>query len=310
MNKTVRTLDYNKIIKILDETEDKYVFEKVNIIPSGDDLKEKLIKYVNYNEMSRKAVLGLDIYKYSSFPEFEQSLIPCLFKLLFQETINLCFENHKFFFQKYTKKEIEQNFISTGDGGYVIFDIPIHALIFACNFALVLRTHNAFHFYPKLRKIIGGISLRFAITYDTIYYFDKSHYGRAIINNARILNKDNLNRCIIDQNTYTWFTTNIDGIENLQILNIYEIANIYDFQNSYDYSILETHTDAFFGTTASRDKGIINSDVLKIGEIVSKESNISIYNLHIQVTSRWHRNDMSKIITISLGNLNTSYLNQ
>ena len=79
MNKTVRTLDYNKIIKILDETEDKYVFEKVNIIPSGDDLKEKLIKYVNYNEMSRKAVLGLDIYKYSSFPEFEQS--PALYSL-------------------------------------------------------------------------------------------------------------------------------------------------------------------------------------------------------------------------------------
>lgn len=308
MNKTVRSLDYDKIVKLLEETEDKFVFQKVNLIPREDDLRDKLKKYVNYGKMNRKSVLGIDIYKYSSYDEFEQSLIPCLFKLLFKETINLCFRNHKFFFQKYTKQEIEESFISTGDGGFFIFDIPLHSLLFACNFAIVLRTYNSFHFYPKLRKIIGGISLRYAITYDKLYYFDSSHYGRAIINNARILSKDSLNRCLIDQNVYNWFTVNIDGLENLQILTIDQIANIYDFQGTYDYSILDDHKDSIFFETTTREKGIINSDILKIGEIQSKESNISIYNLHMQVTSIWKRGDMDKIITISLGNLNTSHL--
>jgi hypothetical protein len=49
--------------------------------------------------------------------------------------------------------------------------------------------------------------------------------------------------------------------------------------------------------------------VLKIGNIQSKETNLTIYNLHMQV-SLWLNNDdhpeQKKRITISLGNLNTS----
>ena len=308
MNKTVTTFDYEELVRILEETDDKYVFEKVNIVPKDEDLRDRLLKYAECESMNRKAVLGIDIYKYSSFKEFEQSLIPFLFKLLFRETIEMCFTNHKFFFQKYTKQEIEDSFISTGDGGFVIFDIPLHALLFACNFSIVLRTHNAYHFYPKLRNIIGGISIRYAITYDQIFYFDKSHYGTAIINNARILSRDNLNRCLIDQNVYRWFTTNVDGFENLQILTISDLANIYDFQGSYDYSILKSSPDAIFDEQPTREHGIINSDVLKIGEIHSKEAVLNIYNVHLQVTAHWQRKDMRKTITISLGNLNTSHL--
>lgn len=308
MNKTVRTLDYNQLVKILADYDEKYVFEKVNLIPKEDDLREEMMDYVRNPSMNRKSVLGIDIYKYSSYEEFEQSLVPFLFKLLFRETIDMCFKNHRFFFQKYTKKEIEDNFISTGDGGFVIFDIPIHSLLFACNFAVALRTYNSFHFYPKLRAIIGGISVRYAITYDQIFYFDNSHYGRAIINNARILSRDNLNRCLIDQNVYTWFTINIDGMENLQVLTIHDLANIYDFQGSYDYSLLKSSPDALFGEKPTREHGIINSDVLKIGEIQSKEATLKIYNLHLQVTTYWQRQDTRKTITISLGNLNTSHL--
>lgn len=308
MDKTVRTFDYQKILRILEDTEDKYVFEKVNLIPKEEDLREKLENYVNYNKMTRKAVLGIDIYKYSSYDQFEQTLVPFLFKLLFIETIDMCFANHAFFFQKYTKSEIEENYISTGDGGFMIFDTPLHALIFACNFAVVLRLYNSYHLFPKLRKIIGGASLRYAITYDTIYYFENSHYGRAIINNARILSKDTLNRCIIDQNVYDWFTLNIDGLENLQILTIDEMANIYDLQGTYDYDILKEYPDAIFSKTTTRDLGIINSDVLKIGEIKSKESTLSVYNIHVQVVSKVERSDITRTITISLGNLNTSHL--
>ncbi|MDA3883373.1 MAG: hypothetical protein PF481_08800 [Bacteroidales bacterium] len=308
MDKIVRTFDYKKLLRILEDTEDRYVYEKVNLIPKEEDLLEKLTSYVNYNTMTRKSVLGIDIYKYSSYEQFEQTLVPFLFKILFVETIEMCFRNHAFFFQKYTKTEIEEHYISTGDGGFMIFDTPLHSLIFACNFAIVLRTYNSFHFYPKLRKIIGGASLRYAITYDTLYYFDTSHYGRAIINNARILSKDNLNRCIIDQNVYDWFTLNIDGLENLQVLTIDEMANIYDLQGSYDYEILKESPDAIFGKKASRDYGILNSDVLKIGEIRSKESTLSVYNIHLQVAIKVERTSVKRMITISLGNLNTSHL--
>ena len=103
MNKTVHTLDFEKILRILKETEDKYVFEKVNLIPKEDDLLDKLQRYVNYGQVNRKAVLGIDIYKYSSYEEFAQTLVPCMFKLLFRETIDMCFKNHAFLFQKYTK---------------------------------------------------------------------------------------------------------------------------------------------------------------------------------------------------------------
>ena len=112
MNKTVHTLDFDKILRILKETEDKYVFEKVNLMPKENDLQEKLQNYVNYGQVNRKAVLGIDIYKYSSYEEFAQTLVPCMFKLLFRETIDMCFKKHAFLFQKYTKSEFEENFIS------------------------------------------------------------------------------------------------------------------------------------------------------------------------------------------------------
>ncbi|MCL2327567.1 MAG: hypothetical protein FWC39_03520 [Bacteroidetes bacterium] len=308
MNKTTRLLDYEQITRLLEDFDEKYVFEKVNLIPKEYDLKQRLTQYVDIENINRKSVLGIDIYKYSSYEKFEQSLVPFMFKILFNETIDMCFKNHAFLFQKYTKNEIEENFISTGDGGFVIFDIPLHALLFACNFAIVLRAYNSYHFFPKLRKIVGGASLRYAITYDSLYYFDKSHYGSAVINNARILTKDTLNRCIIDQNVYDWFTLNIDGLENLQLITIDDVANIYDIQGSYDFTILEHNPDAIFAKHSTREFGVINSDVLKIGEIKSKESELIVYNVHIQIASRWQRAESQRMITVSLGNLNTSHL--
>ena len=122
------------------------------------------------------------------------------------------------------------------------------------------------------------------------------------------MSKDTLNRCIIDQNVYDWFTLNIDGMENLQLITIDDIANIYEIQGSYDTQVLDEHEDAIFGHNVSRTTGIINSDVLKIGEIHSKETSLSVYNIHLQIVSRWKRSDTERTITVSLGNLNTSSL--
>ncbi len=308
MKKSVKILNPDCIKSIIQKTDKRVIFEKTNIIPDHRDLYKELKKYVGYEKIGRKSVLGIDMYQYSSYGEFEQTLIPFLFKTILNTTIALCQSNHKFIFQKHTAERIKKSFISTGDGGFLIFDNPLHSLIFACNFAIILRAFNSYHYYPKLRKIIGGVNMRYAITYDKIYSFDNNFYGRAIINNARILMKDNLNRCLLDEHVHTWFTTNLDGIENLQIITIEDISNIYEFSKNYDRKFLES-SDEIFGDEPTRKYGIINSDILKVGIIKSKETIISVYNLHLQVTITLYNDDdpdQKRMITVSLGNLNTS----
>ena len=305
---TLKQLEHAEIKAILNEMDKRVVFDKTNIIPDHRKLYAKLKEYIHYERISRKSVLGIDMFQYSSYGEFEQTLIPFLFKTMFDSTIKLCLENHRFIFQRYDAERIERNFISTGDGGFVLFDNPLQSLLFACNFAVVLRAYNAYHYFPRLRRIIGGINMRYAITYDKVYTFNKNYYGRGIINNARILIKDDLNRCLIDEHVHSWFTTNIDGVENLQIVTIDDIANIFEFSKDYDRKYLESG-DELFENEPSRKYGIINSDILKIGNIQSKETSISVYNLHLQVTIRLVNDDdrnQTRLITVSLGNLNTT----
>jgi len=308
MYQPIKSLSHDEIQNILSDHDQRIVFDKTNIIPNDSDLRELLNSFVDYREINLRSVLGIDIYQYSSYGEFEQTLIPFMFKTLFSATIKMCLENHRFIFQEYDEARIERNFISTGDGGFLIFSTPLHALLFASNFAIVLRIYNAYHFFPKLRSIIGGISIRYALTYDKIYSFENNFYGRAIINCARILQSDSLNRCLMDENVHRWFTLNMEGLENLQVITIEEIANISYFQD-FDSTLVASHQDKIFGMDASRREGIINSDILKIGKIMSKETELNIYNLHLQVSLRLTNDDnptQTKLVTVSLGNLNTS----
>ncbi|MFP4471847.1 MAG: hypothetical protein ACLFPE_14280 [Bacteroidales bacterium] len=310
MSVPIKELNYDEIKNILQEKDHRVIFRKTNIIPDDEDLYEDLKAYINNDNIPHKSVLGLDIYQYSTgYGELEQALIPFLFRRFMETTIRQCFTNHKYIFQKYTPQRIRDHFISTGDGGFFIFDTPLHSLVFAMNFAIVLRVFNAFHFYPKLRRIIGSINLRYAITYDNIYKFGNNFFGRAIINNARILQRDNLNRCLIDQNVNKWFLVNIGGLENLQVITMTEISNIQDFLDDYDCSILDENPDEIFGIIEKRTYGIINSDILKIGKIQSKSTELNIYLLHLQVSLKLVNDDdpeQTKVFTISLGNLNTA----
>ncbi len=310
MASIIKDLEHSEIREILAKHDQRVVFEKTNIIPHEGELLRSLKEYVEIRKISNQSVLGLDIYQYSSYCEFEQTLIPFLFKKIFHTAIKLCIENHPFIFQKYTREIIEKHFISTGDGGFVIFETPLHSLLFACNFAVVLRIYNAFHFYPRLRKIIGGISVRYAITYDKIYKYANNFYGRGIVNNARMIASDSLNRCLIGENVHSWFTTSIEGIENLQVITIDDIANIWEFnQSDYDRSLLQRTKDKLFGKESSRRQGIINADVLKIGNIKTKQTELNVYNLHLQVSLKLTNDDdpsQEKMVTVSLGNLNTS----
>lgn len=308
MEKKIKKLSQEEILDVLRQFDTESTFEKVNIIPDSEDLYEAIASYINLKSFTRRSVLGIDIYRYGLYKHLEQVLIPPLFKILFEKAIRLCLENNQFIFQRYTRERIEKSFISTGDGGFVIFDTPLHALFFAINFEMVVRAYNAYHVFPKLRNIIGSISLRYAVTYDTIFLFDNNYYGSAIINNARILDKDTLNRCLIDQQCYDWFLVNTDGLENLQVYTIENIANIYEFLD-YDRGYIHTGVNEILNLESTRYSGVINSDILKVGQIQSKESQINIYNLHLQVTMSIfadNKRDTRRVMTVSLGNLNTS----
>lgn len=301
-------MQFDQILELLRKVDTESTYEKVTKVPQSDDLYRELEAYVNLKEFRRFSVLGIDIYRYGLYKHLEQTMIPALFKVLFDKAIRLCLENNQFVFQNYTKERIEKSFISTGDGGFLIFENPLHSLFFAINFEMMVRAFNSYHHFPKLRKILGSISLRYAITYDTIFYFENNYYGSAIINNARILEKDSLNRCLLDQRTYEWFLTNMDGIENLQTYTIYDIANIFEFTN-YDKKFIKEGVNDIINTRLSRYTGIINSDILRIGQFQSKETVMNIFNLHLQITtyaSADNKQDTKRRITVSLGNLNTS----
>ena len=105
----------------------------------------------------QKAVLGFDVYRYSKYPIVEQTLIPHIFKLLYEVTINSCLRHEKFIFQKYTKEDFEKQFIDAGDGGFQIFNIPIESLVFAVYFQANIQRFNSGFFkkWEKLKMLIG-----------------------------------------------------------------------------------------------------------------------------------------------------------
>ena len=305
--KDIQKFDFDDIKDLLDKLDSKPLYKEKARIPEENKLPESLKKAIHFGDFTKKTVLGIDIYQYSQFRSMEQSLVPFLFKLIYDEAVNLCLEKASFIFQKYEKQDFKSQFIDSGDGGFQLFQTPLHAVIFAIHFELFVRYYNAYQFFPKLRKLVGPLNLRYALTHDQVFEFEKNFYGPCIINNNRILSKDELNRFLIDENTYNWFMVNMSGLENLQILSIEEILRINGFEN---YNTQENMESIFpLKTDHQTKQSIVSADVQKIGKIVVKSTSLSIYNLHIQflggITVK-EDPERKSVITLSLGNLNTS----
>lgn len=277
------------------------------------DPESKLAEILDEDERSTfhlgfikyKSVLGIDIYKYSDYPESIQVYVPVLFNSLYKVTVLNCINEDKYFFQKYgdTLEEFKEKFISTGDGGFQIFDDPMQSLIFAAYFQLNVTRFNSGSLTTNLNinlfNIVGRIELRYATTFDKIYSYDKNFFGPAIINNVRILSKDSLNRLLIDFPTLKWFNLNINAIENLLLLNKGDFSNIPYFK---DYN---SKIKSLLFEKGNGDK-IKTVDVLKIGAIKSKNSLLEIYNLKIQVHINIPTRKKSFAgFLVTVGNLNT-----
>ncbi|GHV84294.1 hypothetical protein AGMMS50212_16340 [Spirochaetia bacterium] len=134
-------------------------------------IKEFSNKYFNVN-VENKSILGFDIYKYSDYDLEKQNLIPFIFDLLLDDTIDTVIKKEKTLFEHFVRKA---NFISTGDGGFLVFDTPIHALIFNFYFYSALHLFITGHFYPKLSKFIDTLLIRTTITYDKLYNYENNY---------------------------------------------------------------------------------------------------------------------------------------
>lgn len=250
--------------------------------------------------MSIKSILGIDIYKYSQYEQVPQILVPVLFDHLYRSTCYLVATYESFFFSHASIKEFQKDFISTGDGGYQIFDNPIQALIFAIYFQVntkrYLAGQNTVPFASELFKMVKSLDLRYVITHGDIYKYHNIFYGESIINNARILSKDNLNRLLIDQSSVNWFIQNINSVENLLDIKKDDLLKIPIFKEN------------------SADKGsylfelggkIVSVDILKIGNVLVKSKLLNIYNLHVQAITQLEAKSPYNKYVITLGNLNT-----
>ena len=261
-------------------------------LPDGDIDKRLLVFSENYIKQEPKAILGLDIYKYSDFDEGRQPLIPFLFDLLLDGGFTYTLRAESTLFNNFV---IRDNFIPTGDGGFIIFPSPIHALAFNLYFFAALHIYNSGHFLPKLSQYIGDINIRIAITFDTIFQYENNWYGKGIIKNARILSKDKLNRFIVDKETYNYFMRNfINGIEILSIIDKNIFMRVMNLSESF-YSVL------FDG----RYKNILkNIHVQKIEDTLAKSTKLTIYNVEIQFDAITTLDGQKTSYIFTLGNSN------
>ena len=254
-------------------------------------------------------VLGIDIYRYSQYQADAQPFVPFAFREIYNKTMELVYENHEYIFQSTPEDQLRAKFVSTGDGGFQAFDTPLHAIVFAVVFEAVLRTYNSSHMYIKLARLTGEISLRYALTLDNLYGCGGATYGTAIINNARILSKDRLNRLLIDRNTYDWFLGATMGVENLQTIGLEQVRQIREF-SGYDWAKAENgHNALIFRKPGAQREGIKAVDLQRIGTITEKNTALEVFNLHIQVVieySDFFHQEM--MFTVSLGNLHSGGL--
>ncbi len=273
-----------------------------------------LEEHFRIKNITRKTVVGFDIYQYSKYKPVQQILIPFIFNYIYIQTIINCQKKDPYIFQFYTDDTFKNQFINTGDGGFQILDTPIHGISFLINFTKLLRDFNSYRIYPKLRGIIGNIDIRYALTHDHVYFIkylnSKSNlYGSGIINNARIMSKDKLNRLLIDNQTYDWFMSRIGGIENLQTICLDQIKNILEFKKDQYREDLIDRNNFSFEKVKYPTHGISTSDALKLDNIIAKDENFTVYNFHFKFIGNYETTIYSSNYAISIGNLNPGGIN-
>jgi len=309
MLKKAKQFSYNKLHEILDRCDTKDKLDGPGCVPESTEVKDALAEVVDAKSFGNQAVLGIDVYRYSQLGLLPQSVVPFVLRLLYSEVYRNSRSSCNYLFHD-SDDELREHFIDTGDGGFQLLETPVQALVFALEFETMLRLFNSFRLYPGLRSMFDtDITVRYAITYDKIVAFDDNYYGPGIINNSRIIGRDTLNRCLIDQGTFDWFTRNTGGVDNLGTIGLQDLRRLPDFEG-YDTALAAQDTRVF-----PKEAGLQivtpwkDIDVLKIGEISARDKKLQVYSLHVHYVSEMMEEKdhaKSQIFTVTLGNLNTA----
>ena len=273
-----------------------------------DELVDELDRYFESRE-SRRAVLGIDIYQYSNYDSRRQRLIPVVFKLLYDLAVRDVRRREPGLF---AQEQLSEAFISTGDGGFQTLSTPLHAVVLCVWFQAALNSFNTGINFPRLRRFVGPLTLRYALTYDMIVRFTDNYYGPAIINNARIMSRDTLNRFLLDEASVNWFLDRIGGIENLSILRNEDLLRIPELE--LDPTNVSTATRAFRDRTdedlRSGATGFRTVMLQKIGTIAVKKTVLDVYSCYFQLGSSWTdpTGQVTRRLLVTVGNLNASGL--
>lgn len=304
----VKNYSYKTLSSFLNKYDKKFAFDLISQEPTDDEFKSfkiQLNKELAEPKETTKAVLGIDIYKYSKYNYNQQKLIPFIFSSLRKRATQLFFDRETFFSSHYDRdedkknNELEKDMINTGDGGYLFFKNPIDAIVFLSKFNALLHLFNSYHLYPNLRKYLDPLTVRYTITYDRLYKIDSKYYGPAIIKNARIISKDKLNRFLIDDKTYEWFLLNTNGIENLPNLRMEQMGHLIDSDSKNN----EALKSVYFCSDKERSH-FQNIFCQKLEKISVKDDDFEIYNLMIQIFVKIIHDEKSVPFITSIGNMN------
>ena len=172
------------------------------------------------NSGEKYAVFGVDIYQYSKMPPGGLVALPAILDKLIYTSSQICVKYApKLFLPSQDSVSPFSRYVSTGDGFFMIFENPVQASIFATQFASVVRFINGGLFRDSIYSGTGELFARYCVTYGHVYKYGSNYFGRAIIDCARILSRDKLDRFLIDKHTHEWFLSQIYGIENLKNLS-------------------------------------------------------------------------------------------
>jgi len=339
-------MDTYSVQKVKDEISKKTKqildFSKSKVDFTIKELDDEFFRWDDFFRISERkkcSVLGIDVYKYSQYKEPMQSLIPAIVRIIYIQAFqNLFIKEFYIFFEDDETKPPEYHydrFIDTGDGGFQIFNTPLHSLLFAIYFQYFVHLYNSFRFLTNLRSITGELNLRYTMTYDHVYKYTLDYgmkaspkinnYGSAIINNARILSKDKLNRFLIDEGTYEWFMKKFDGIEILKLKHASEIEKEITGFGPKDPDDISLYRGSLFSLQEPHNYSpnyFLDINLMKLGKIKAKDDTMDVYNLHIQTkntitlyrniitkpdnkTVKVDRGEVDEIpVVVTLGNLN------
>ncbi|MCG6169735.1 hypothetical protein [Leptospira sanjuanensis] len=282
-----------------------FVYKNPAPHPHIEEAEENLDKLLKVSEITKASIVCIDTYKYSLNDIKRILLIPLVIQAVHVMTMDILRENELFLFEGLDDPVVAD----TGDGAICIFPTPLHAISYIMWYEVALKLYNTYHLSPEIREIVGKLSVRYTTSYDQVVKIGDNYYGPAIINAARMISTDRLNRCLIDEYSIDWFNRYFNGIESFITLSKMEIRRIMETifpEEKFDQS---NQTESIFQLFFDKHWGIKFCNVQHIGELKIKDTKISIYNLYILVLAGLqprldHKEDEEVKLSVSIGNMN------